>query len=250
MRASSGRPKASVLPEPVAALPSTSRPASASGRAEVWMANGRWMPRRSRAVTSCWGRPSWWNVGPRLGAASRRCSRRGVLDSGVLGRVRLERRQGGSKSCGVGLRYSSERVPWKRRARGWAGVLTGDRLRPGVERGICTDALMPGQTVREDDRPMCRYAQVSSEDRSGDSPAGGGHRHRPAVGQPRSAAYPGRTTSVSRRFRSASGRKAAASARSVTVWTSSHDHPNVVATSVQLAASPTPRSSAGCRCSR
>src|SRR3982751_129319 len=41
----------------------------------------------------------------------------------------------------------------------------GDRLRPGVERGICTDALMPGQTVREDDRPMCRYAYGSSEDR-------------------------------------------------------------------------------------
>ena len=28
------------------------------------MANGRWMPRRSSAVTSGWGRPSWSNVGP------------------------------------------------------------------------------------------------------------------------------------------------------------------------------------------
>ena len=28
------------------------------------MANGRWMPRRSSAVTSGWGRPSWWKVGP------------------------------------------------------------------------------------------------------------------------------------------------------------------------------------------
>jgi hypothetical protein len=33
--------------------------------------------------------------------------------------------------------------------------------------GSARMALMPGQTVREDDRPMCRYAQVSSEDRLG-----------------------------------------------------------------------------------
>ena len=39
-RVSIGRPKASVLPEPVCARPSTSRPASASGRARAWMANG------------------------------------------------------------------------------------------------------------------------------------------------------------------------------------------------------------------
>src|SRR5688500_10720704 len=53
-----------------------------------------------------------------------------------------------------------------------AGVLTGDHLRPGMERGICTDALMPGRTVREDDRPLCRYAYGSSEDRV-PIPAGG-----------------------------------------------------------------------------
>ena len=76
MRASSGRPKARVLPEPVAALPSTSRPARASGSAEVWMANGWRMPRRSRAVTSGWGRPSWPKVGPGGGLAGR-CFRGG-----------------------------------------------------------------------------------------------------------------------------------------------------------------------------
>ena len=36
-RASIGRPKARVLPEPVWARPSTSRPASASGRVRAWM---------------------------------------------------------------------------------------------------------------------------------------------------------------------------------------------------------------------
>ena len=126
------------------------------------MANGRWMPRRSRAVTSGWGRPSWWNVGP-VGSAGASTvfsavvfSDGGVL-SGVLDRRSTRTRQGGPKSCGVGLRYSSERVPWKRKAPAVPASYWRS-LRPGVERGICTDALMPGQTVREDDRPMCRYA--------------------------------------------------------------------------------------------
>src|SRR5215217_680851 len=39
----------------------------------------------------------------------------------------------------------------------------GDRLRPGVERGICTDALMPGQTVREDDRPCAGTSRLAAK---------------------------------------------------------------------------------------
>ena len=165
-RASSGRPKASVLPEPVAALPSTSRPARASGQGggldgeravdAAPLEGGHQRLGQAQLTEGRAGRglvrsPGW----------CRRCSERY--------RRSTRTRQGGPQSCGVGLRYSSERVPWKRKAPADAGVPTGDRLRPGVERGICTDALMPGQTVREDDRPMCRYAQVSSEDRSGDS---------------------------------------------------------------------------------
>src|SRR5829696_6541785 len=38
----------------------------------------------------------------------------------------------------------------------------GDRLRPGMERGICTDALMPGQTAREDDRPCAGTPTVAA----------------------------------------------------------------------------------------
>ena len=46
-----------------------------------------------------------------------------------------------------------------------AGVLAGDRCAQDGTRGICTDALMPRRSVREDDRPMCRYTEVSSQDR-------------------------------------------------------------------------------------
>ena len=57
-RASSGRPKARVLPDPVCARPSTSRPASASGRARAWMAKGALMPCSASAATRGPGRPS------------------------------------------------------------------------------------------------------------------------------------------------------------------------------------------------
>src|SRR3954447_7045410 len=57
-RASTARPKASVLPEPVCARPRTSRPARASGNARVWMANGMVKPRRASVVTRASGRPS------------------------------------------------------------------------------------------------------------------------------------------------------------------------------------------------
>ncbi len=56
-RAISGRPKASVLPEPVAARPRTSRPATMSGMTAAWIGNGDGMPARPSAVTSEFGRP-------------------------------------------------------------------------------------------------------------------------------------------------------------------------------------------------
>ena len=56
--ASIGRPKAIVLPPPVWARPSTSRPARASGMARDWIANGASMPRLLSAKTSDLGRPS------------------------------------------------------------------------------------------------------------------------------------------------------------------------------------------------
>ena len=46
-----GRPKASVLPEPVLALPQTSRPARASAMVRRWIAKGSWMPWSASALT-------------------------------------------------------------------------------------------------------------------------------------------------------------------------------------------------------
>ncbi len=53
----SGRPKASVLPEPVLALPQTSRPARASGMVSSWMGKGVLIPAVSSAATSSSQRP-------------------------------------------------------------------------------------------------------------------------------------------------------------------------------------------------
>ena len=44
MRATSGTPKAMVLPEPVGARPHTSRPSSASGMVAAWMSKGCVIP--------------------------------------------------------------------------------------------------------------------------------------------------------------------------------------------------------------
>jgi hypothetical protein len=87
---------------------------------------------------------------------------RGGLD-GVLFRggddvVRLERDRVDHSHAGWGSVYSSERVPWKRRRAAQSRRPHWRSLRPELERRICTDALMPRRSVREDDRPMCRYA--------------------------------------------------------------------------------------------
>ena len=50
-----GRPKASVLPEPVLALPQTSRPARASGIVRAWMGKAVSMPPAPRAATRAVG---------------------------------------------------------------------------------------------------------------------------------------------------------------------------------------------------
>ncbi len=61
-RASIGKPNASVLPPPVCARPSTSRPARTSGIARAWIANGASMPFFDSASTSGFGKPSAVNV--------------------------------------------------------------------------------------------------------------------------------------------------------------------------------------------
>ena len=78
-RASSGRPKASVLPEPVWARPRTSRPARASGSVRDWISNGLVMPISASRVTTTSGRPRSFEVGDRdllLGGAIERLLQR------------------------------------------------------------------------------------------------------------------------------------------------------------------------------
>ena len=57
-----GRPNASVLPEPVHALPQTSRPASASGIVSAWIGNGSVMRMVASALTSALETPRLANV--------------------------------------------------------------------------------------------------------------------------------------------------------------------------------------------
>src|SRR5829696_3969298 len=61
-RSASGRPNASVLPEPVLALPQTSRPARASGMQRRWTGNGVVRPDLSRTSTKSGDTPSAENV--------------------------------------------------------------------------------------------------------------------------------------------------------------------------------------------
>src|SRR5205807_5056409 len=58
VRSTIGTAKASILPEPVGDLTSTSSPASASGRASSWIRNGLWMERAASASTTGRDTPS------------------------------------------------------------------------------------------------------------------------------------------------------------------------------------------------
>src|SRR3546814_16339685 len=70
MRARGGRPKAMVLPEPVGALPQTSRPARASGRVAAWTGKGEAMPSSSRRAQRAAGTPRSAKVGDTVGGFS------------------------------------------------------------------------------------------------------------------------------------------------------------------------------------
>ena len=76
----SGMENAIVLPEPVLPRPSTSRPASASGRVAAWIGNGVVMPAPASAATTAGGTPREAKVTP------------GAEEPGVLGLPRCPRR--------------------------------------------------------------------------------------------------------------------------------------------------------------
>ena len=65
--ATSGRAKASVLPDPVWARPSMSRPASASGSTAAWIGRGVVMPSSARTATRAAATPRAANVPPGAG---------------------------------------------------------------------------------------------------------------------------------------------------------------------------------------
>ena len=79
-RATAPIPKARVLPEPVGALPQTSRPARASGMVMAWMGNGSMIDLRSRAATMSEGTPREAKEGCRGGMGRFRATGR---DAGV-----------------------------------------------------------------------------------------------------------------------------------------------------------------------
>src|SRR5581483_7087893 len=63
VRCSNGRPKAKVFPDPVLALPQTSRPAIASGMVWAWIGKGSVIPAEVRASTRRWSTPREAKVG-------------------------------------------------------------------------------------------------------------------------------------------------------------------------------------------
>ena len=65
---SRGRPKARVLPDPVLALPQTSRPAMPSGMVRAWTGKGAVMPWEGRTATSSGATPSSSKVVARIGS--------------------------------------------------------------------------------------------------------------------------------------------------------------------------------------
>ena len=69
-RISRGRPKARVLPEPVLALPHTSRPAMPSGMVSAWTGNGAVMPCECRTATSSGATPSCSKVEVGMGSGA------------------------------------------------------------------------------------------------------------------------------------------------------------------------------------
>ena len=106
-RASIGRPKARVLPEPVSARPSMSRPASASGRVRAWIGNGVSMPRRCEAGEQALRQPQGGEVGRAGGRVEGRGQR--LLKLADRGRAGLAARPGGAVGT-AGARRSARRV--------------------------------------------------------------------------------------------------------------------------------------------
>ena len=89
VRDSRGSPKASVLPEPVRPRPSTSRPASESGRVADWIGNGSVMPWAVSSASSAGASPVRAKEGTtvvmRKPSSTRHVSREGAGGGAVTG---------------------------------------------------------------------------------------------------------------------------------------------------------------------
>ena len=83
VRCSRGTPKARVLPDPVLALPHTSRPARASATVIDWMAKVVVMPWAERALTRAGSTPREAKVGEPVGSVLAGDGQVGTVDDPV-----------------------------------------------------------------------------------------------------------------------------------------------------------------------
>lgn len=104
-----GSPKASVLPEPVGALPQISRPSSAGPMVSVWMGNGVVMPDALRAPATSWERPSSMNPPVFASEASTEGEEGACL-----------RATGGATTGSIGAAWRGARAGGRREGRGRA----------------------------------------------------------------------------------------------------------------------------------
>ena len=158
-RASIGRPKASVLPEPVSARPSRSRPASASGSVAAWIGNGVLMPRRCRPVSSgCGSRSAAKSAGP--GGASRDAF--SACSSSLTGadgpRCALGRAPAGRRRAAPGrVATVQPRLSWTGRRPHRSGPWRASRSGPSG-RGAGAEPDVPAKTDVDDAMSRARAA--------------------------------------------------------------------------------------------
>src|SRR6478735_1950456 len=172
MAASSGRPNAAVLPVPVWATPTMSRPLSRAGTACAWMAEGVVKPRSAIAAWSAGGRPSSSKVpfsGMAEGATElmkrgNRSSRGGALNR-APGRRTAGRSPGppsGNRSRGC-LDHTTRGGP--RPAQRWWRRLEGGRDELQIHRGVYRADVSRGGSARVTSRTTPSQTAARTLDR-------------------------------------------------------------------------------------
>ena len=153
-RVSIGSPNASVLPEPVWARPSTSRPASASATVRAWIGDGTVMPRVASMVTIDSGSPSSPNVVASTAPSSTTASK--SMAGAATGRGPLD--------------FELPPPPWELlELRRWGAPVDGRRF-GSREKDMFAPVESAGHNVRE---PVRWTEQPTTSDHTSNSLAGG-----------------------------------------------------------------------------